>query len=75
MTGGSQAPFKQDKDLDMPGNKYSKKLFEQLLDRGLISMTGIKKNMKNRLIPLFDKLMLRKLALIESLNNKTKKFS
>lgn len=52
----------------------SKKLFEELLEKGLILITGIKKNMKNRLIPLFDKLMLRKRALIESVNNQIKKF-
>lgn len=52
----------------------SKELFEELLEKGLILITGIKKNMKNRLMPLFDKLMLRKRALIESINNLIKNF-
>lgn len=48
------------------------KLFNQLLERGLQLITGIRKNMKNRLMPLFDKLMLRKRSLIESANNQLK---
>ncbi len=49
-----------------------KKLFKQLLERGLQLVTGIRKNMNNRLMPLFDKLMLRKRSLIESANNQPK---
>lgn len=41
-------------------------LFEQLWEQGLQLVTRVKKNMKNKLLPLFDKLMLRKRALIES---------
>lgn len=48
------------------------KLFNQLLARGLQLVTGIRKNMKNRFMPLFDKLMLRKRSLIESANNQLK---
>ena len=48
------------------------KLFNQLVERGLQLITGIRKNMKNRLMPLFDKLMLRKRSLIESANNQLK---
>jgi hypothetical protein len=50
----------------------SKELFEELLDRGLQLITGIRKNMKNRLMPLWDKLMLRKRSLIESVNHQLK---
>lgn len=50
----------------------SKELCEQLLSRGLQLITGIRGNMKNKLMPLFDKLVLRKRSLIESLNNQLK---
>jgi hypothetical protein len=50
----------------------SQTLFEKLLERGLKLITGLKKNMKNKLMELFDKLMLRKRALIESINNQLK---
>lgn len=47
----------------------SKKEFIQLLEQGLILITGIKKNMKNRLLELWDKILLRKRSLIESVFN------
>lgn len=50
----------------------SQDLFEKLMAQGLQLITGIKKNMKNKLLPLFDKLMLRKRSLIESVNNQLK---
>lgn len=50
----------------------SQALFEQLLQRGLQLVTKIKKNMKNRLMPLLDKILLRKRALIESVNDQLK---
>lgn len=50
----------------------SQSLFEKLLEQGLRLVTGIKKNMKNKLLALFDKIMLRKRALIESVNNQLK---
>lgn len=50
----------------------SQTLFEKLLERGLKLVTGLKKNMKNKLLELFDKIMLRKRALIESINNQLK---
>ncbi len=46
-----------------------KKEFKQLLDNGLIMVTGIKKNMKNRLLQMWDKILLRKRSLIESIFN------
>lgn len=53
----------------------SQALFEQLLDGGLELVTKLKKNMKQRLITLWDKLMLRKRALIETINDQLKNIS
>ena len=53
----------------------SKKLFETLWDNGIQLITKIKKNMKNQLMPLIDKLLLRKRALIESINDQLKNIS
>lgn len=44
----------------------SSSLFKKLYSRGLRLITGIKKNMKNYLIPWLDKLMLRKRFIIET---------
>ena len=50
----------------------SKKPGEVLSGRGLQLVTKIKSNMKNRLLPLLDKLLLRKRALIETINDQLK---
>ncbi len=50
-------------------------LFEQLFKRGLQLITPYKKNMKNRLIPLIDKILLRKRSLIETVNDQFKNIS
>jgi len=50
----------------------SQTLFEQLWQRGLHLVTKIKKTMKNRLMPLLDKILLRKRAIIESVNDHLK---
>jgi hypothetical protein len=47
----------------------SKALFEELFNRGITLITKLKKNMKNKLLPLEDKLLLRKRAIIESVND------
>lgn len=47
----------------------SQALFERLWENGLQLVTKVKKNMKNKLMNLFDKIMLRKRALIESVND------
>lgn len=47
-------------------------LNQTLLERGLQLITAIKKNMKNKLMPLFHKILLRKRSLIESTNNQLK---
>lgn len=45
----------------------SKELFKRLYQRGLMLITGIKQNMKNYLMPILDKLMLRKRFIIETI--------
>jgi hypothetical protein len=47
----------------------SKTLFTQLFQKGITLVTKVKKNMKNKLLPLSDKLLLRKRAVIESVND------
>jgi Transposase DDE domain len=53
----------------------SKELFEQLLNRGLQLITPLKSNMKNKLMPLDDKISLRKRSLIETVNDQLKNIS
>jgi len=53
----------------------SQKLFEQLFTQGVHLITGIRKNMKNRLMPLQDKLLLRKRSIIETINDQLKNIS
>jgi transposase len=53
----------------------SQELFEQLWVQGLQLVTKIKRNMKNKLMPLLDKVLLRKRALIECVNDQLKNIS
>lgn len=53
----------------------SQKLFEMLMKEDVQLITKIKKNMKNKLMPLFDKILLRKRALIETVNDQLKNIS
>jgi hypothetical protein len=53
----------------------SQALFEQLLAQGIQLITKLKSNMKNRLMPLSDKLLLRKRAIIETTNDQLKNIS
>ena len=53
----------------------SQALFEELFERGVTLITSIRKNMQNRLIPLMDKLLLRKRSLIETINDQLKNIS
>lgn len=53
----------------------SQSLFDDLFKNGLKLITRIKKNMKNKLMPMFDKLLLRKRALIETVNDQLKNIS
>lgn len=43
-----------------------KKEFTELFNQGLILVTGIRKGMKNRLLSIWDKILLKKRSLIES---------
>ena len=43
-----------------------------LWEQGVQLITKIKKNMKNKLIPMLDKIHLRKRALIETVNDQLK---
>lgn len=50
----------------------SKKLFEILFCDGLHLVTGIRNNMKNSLMSMHDKIMLRKRSVIETVNDELK---
>ena len=50
----------------------SQKLFEQLYEQGLKLIAKSKRNMKNRLMKTIDKILLRKRAVIESVNDQLK---
>ena len=47
----------------------SPKLFDSLFDNGIQLVHGIKTNMKNRLMSFYDKMMLRKRYIIETIND------
>jgi len=53
----------------------SQPLFETLYDEGVQLVTKLKTRMKNRLMLIFDKIMLRKRAIIESVNDQLKNIS
>ena len=48
------------------------KLFEDLMAKGLKLITRIKTNMKNKLVHLIDKILLRKRSIIETINDQLK---
>jgi hypothetical protein len=50
----------------------SKDLFAALWSKGVHLVTGIKRNMKNKLLPLMDKVMLRGRGIIETINDQLK---
>lgn len=53
----------------------SQDLFETLMSRGLRLITKLRRNMKNRLVQLEDKILLRKRAIIETVNDQLKNIS
>jgi hypothetical protein len=53
----------------------SQSLFDLLFERGLQLITTLKKNMKNKLLPVFDKILTRQRALIETVNDPLKNSS
>jgi hypothetical protein len=50
----------------------SSKLFEELWEKGMQLITKLRKGMHNKLMSLWDRMLLRKRGLIESVNNKLK---
>src|ERR671925_514134 len=58
-----------------PRGYISQALHDLLFAQGLELLTKIRKNMKNRLMRWWDKLLLRKRALIESINDQLKNIS
>ena len=63
---------------DLFGKLYADKgyishsLFASLIDRGVHIVTGIRPNMKKRLMDVHDKIMLRKRSIIETINDMLK---
>ena len=53
----------------------SQMLFDELYEKGVELITRLRKKMKNKLMRLADKLLLRKRALIESVNDQLKNIS
>lgn len=53
----------------------SSKLFEQLLGKNIQLITRLKSNMKNKLMHITDKILLRKRAIIETINDQLKNIS
>lgn len=53
----------------------SQPLLESLFERGVHLITPIRANMQNKLMPLMDKLLLRKRSLIETINDQLKNIS
>ncbi len=53
----------------------SQPLFEQLFARGVQLITPLRKNMRNRLVVLADRLLTRKRSLIETINEQLKNVS
>ena len=47
----------------------SEKLFKNLYKKGISLITKIRKNMKNKLMDFYDKMLLKKRGVIESVNN------
>ena len=50
-------------------------MHDVLLGQGLELLTTIRKNMQNRLMRLWDKLLVRKRSLIETINDQLKNIS
>jgi hypothetical protein len=53
----------------------SQPLFDQLFEQGIQLITPIRKNMKNYLTPLIDKVLVRKRSIIETINDQLKNIS
>jgi transposase len=53
----------------------SAELFQKLWEQGLQLITSLRRTMKNKLMPLMDKILLRKRSLIETINDQLKNIS
>ena len=53
----------------------SQSMFEQLMEQGIQLITKLKSNMKNKLMLMTDKLLLRKRSIIETINDQLKNIS
>jgi len=53
----------------------SQSMFEQLMEQGIQLITKLKSNMKNKLMVMTDKLLLRKRSIIETINDQLKNIS
>ena len=53
----------------------SQSMFEQLMEQGIQLITKVKSNMKNKLMVMSDKLLLRKRSIIETINDQLKNIS
>lgn len=53
----------------------SQPVFEQLMEQGIQLITKVKSNMKNKLMLMSDKLLLRKRSIIETINDQLKNIS
>jgi hypothetical protein len=53
----------------------SKKLADSLFKDGIQLITTVKSNMKNKLMPMVDKILLRKRSIIETINDQLKNIS
>jgi hypothetical protein len=53
----------------------SQALFADLFAQGVQLLTKLRKNMKNKLLPMLDHLLLRKRSLIETVNDQLKNIS
>ena len=50
----------------------SQSLFDKLFSNDIHIVTGLRANMKNKLMPLYDKIMLRKRSVVETINDELK---
>jgi hypothetical protein len=53
----------------------SQPLFEQLWEEGVQLVTKLRKNIRSKLLPLFDKLLLRKRSIMETVNDQLRNIS
>lgn len=53
----------------------SQSMFQQLMEQGIQLITKVKSNMKNQLMVMSDKLLLRKRSIIETINDQLKNIS